>query len=204
MNIDSSLADDTYFPHYSARDSLKLWMNAYLYFNSSDSTDTVVEWAKSLLSQTDTSWIRDAVEAVGEGSSEEGATDDSSSESGAASGDGSSDGGDFSDDAVSDDDSSDGDSSEDESALGEEEASSASASSIFVYDKAGWIDGTEDDAICDAGIVVEGDTAYLITIMTGAPDSETNRTFVTSLAAALWNARVSLSSSEYVSAASQS
>ncbi len=204
MNIDSSLADDTYFPHYSARDSLKLWMNAYLYFTSSDSTDSVVEWAKDLFSQTDTSWIRDVVEAAGEGSSEEGATDDNSSENGAASGDDSSDGGDFSDAAVSDDDSSDGDSSEDESALGEEEALSASASSIVVYDKAGWIDGTEDDAICDAGIVVEGDTAYLITIMTGAPDSETNRTYVTSLAAALWNARASLSSSEYVAAASQS
>lgn len=46
MNISTTLANDTSFPHYSARESLKLWMNTFLYLNSSDSNKEITEWAK--------------------------------------------------------------------------------------------------------------------------------------------------------------
>ena len=42
---------------------------------------------------------------------------------------------------------------------------------ITVRNKAGWIDGQDDDAVCDSGIVTINGRDYLITIMTNAPDS---------------------------------
>lgn len=63
---------------------------------------------------------------------------------------------------------------------------------ITVYDKAGWISGEDTNATIDAGIIVEGDRAYLMTIMTDVPESETNDAFVSGIAKALWNARGTL------------
>ncbi len=60
MNISTTLATDTAFPHYAPRDSLKLWMNAYLYFQTGD--EDLVTWMEDLFSSTEFSMIRDAVE----------------------------------------------------------------------------------------------------------------------------------------------
>lgn len=63
---------------------------------------------------------------------------------------------------------------------------------IVVYNKAGWINGSSVDSVCDAGIIAEGDETYLIAIMTSAPDSTGNRQLVSDLASALWAARDTL------------
>ena len=42
---------------------------------------------------------------------------------------------------------------------------------ITVRNKAGWIDGQDDDAVCDSGIVTINGRDYLMVIMTNAPDS---------------------------------
>ena len=73
--------------------------------------------------------------------------------------------------------------------------------SITVYDKGGWIGGEEDNALIDAGIVVEGDRAYLFTVMTGARDTDANRLYVTALAQAVWDARETLRPADPVEAA---
>ena len=71
-----------------------------------------------------------------------------------------------------------------------------SGSSIVVYDKAGWLNGETDDGLCDAGIVYDGDKAYLISVMTGAPDGDGTREDVARLVAALWSQRSTLAPSE--------
>ena len=66
---------------------------------------------------------------------------------------------------------------------------------ITVRNKAGWIDGQDDDAVCDSGIVTINGRDYLITIMTNAPDSAASRPSPTSPApywksAATWYRRI--------------
>ena len=63
---------------------------------------------------------------------------------------------------------------------------------VSFNNKAGWINGNTSDSTCDAGIIVEGGEAYLMVIMTSAPDSEGNRQLVSDLAGALWAARDTL------------
>lgn len=221
MNISSSLANDTSFPHYCARDSIKLWMNTYLYFESDDSTDEIVSWAQDFFSGTEVSMIRagvdpDAGEAGAPADETDEAGSDNASESGdAASSDSSGDAADSSseNDASSDDVSAAVDSANTSSAddaSGDEGASDASSdassgdvsvavdstSTLVVYDKAGWINGSEDDALCDAGIIVDGDKAYLMSIMTSVPDSEDNQAYIADLVAALWGTRSTLMPAE--------
>lgn len=62
MNISTTLANDTSFPHYSARESLKLWMNTFLYLNSSDSNKEITEWVKKMFSGTAVSMVRNGVD----------------------------------------------------------------------------------------------------------------------------------------------
>ena len=71
-----------------------------------------------------------------------------------------------------------------------------SSSNIVVYDKAGWIHGTNEDALCDSGIIYDGDKAYLLCIMTGVPDGDDARQQFTNLVAALWGQRSTLSPSQ--------
>lgn len=71
-----------------------------------------------------------------------------------------------------------------------------SGSNIVVYDKAGWLNGETDDGLCDAGIVYDGDKAYLISVMTGAPDGDGTREDLARLVAALWSQRSTLAPSE--------
>lgn len=209
MNIDSDVETDTSFPHYSVRESVKLWMNAYLYFTSSESDPEIVSWAQDLFSQTEVSMLRAGVDPsfalITDGGevyinqttqTDQGGDQTNSEENTDQSGDQSND------DQSSDQQSSD--QSSDQSASQQEDTSSGlsaadmatSGSSIVVYDKAGWLNGETDDGLCDAGIVYDGDKAYLISVMTGAPDGDGTREDVARLVAALWSQRSTLAPSE--------
>lgn len=209
MNIDSDVETDTSFPHYSVRESVKLWMNAYLYFTSSESDPEIVSWAQDLFSQTEVSMLRAGVDPsfalITDGGevyinqttqTDQGGDQTNSEENTDQSGDQSND--DQSSDQQSNDQSSD------QSASQQEDTSSGlsaadmatSGSSIVVYDKAGWLNGETDDGLCDAGIVYDGDKAYLISVMTGAPDGDGTREDVARLVAALWSQRSTLAPSE--------
>ena len=209
MNIDSDVETDTSFPHYSVRESAKLWMNAYLYFTSSESDPEIVSWAQDLFSQTEVSMLRAGVDPsfalitdggevyINQATQTDQSGDQANSEENT----------DQSGDQSNDDQSSDqqsGDQSSDQSASQQEDTSSGlsaadmatSGSSIVVYDKAGWLNGETDDGLCDAGIVYDGDKAYLISVMTGAPDGDGTREDVARLVAALWSQRSTLAPSE--------
>ena len=236
MNIDSDVESDTSFPHYSARESAKLWLNAYQYFTSSDSNPDIVSWAQDLFSQTTVSMLRAGVDPtfalVTDGgevlisqpgqSAQSGDTSGSGDGSSDSSADQSGDGSNVQDGQSSDQGSDQTDESGDQgtgqsSDQGSDQSSDQSTdqntdqssdsgltaadmapatSNVVVYDKAGWLNGETDDGLCDAGIVIEGDKAYLISVMSGAPDSDTNRQNLANLVAALWSQRASLAPSQ--------
>ena len=170
MNISSTLANDTSFPHYSARESLKLWMNTFLYLNSSDSNKEITEWAKKMLSGTTVSMVRNGVDPNSNPVSREKAESVTQELLGALC------------------------PGKKTVEVGEAKKTKASSAdeSVTVYDKAGWINGSSDDAVCDAGIIEEEGKYYLITIMTNLADGETSRAEVSNLAAALWDQRSTL------------
>lgn len=60
---------------------------------------------------------------------------------------------------------------------------------IVVRNKAGWIDGEEDDAVCDSGIVTINDRDYLMVILTSAPDSAAGEQAFAHLARTLFEIR---------------
>lgn len=212
MNIGADVESDTSFPHYCARDSAKMWMNGYLYFTSSDSDPEIVSWAQDLFSQTEVSMLRagvdptfplkldeDEVYITAPGDSPSGglaaggvSADQSSSES--------TDSSDSADQSSESSTDSSADQSDSASQSGESGISAADTaqqtSNVMVYDKAGWLNGEEDDGLCDAGIVIEDGKAYLISVMSGAPDSDDNRQAVANLIAALWSQRSSLAPSQ--------
>lgn len=168
MNISESLANDTSFPHYSARESLKLWMNAYLYLNSSDSNQEITSWAKKMFSSTEVSMIRYGIDPSSDLATQERVNSALQELRGALLG------------------------KLETVDTGSAETESGNSGSVTVYDKAGWINGTEDDAVCDAGIIEENGKTYLITIMSNLPDGDSNRIKISTLASVLWNQRASL------------
>lgn len=221
MNIDSSLENDTSFPHYSARISAKLWMNTYLYFTSSDSDSEIVSWAQDLFSQTEVSMLRAGVDptfplvtdsgeiylyqtdqnsqSTDQNNNTEGSNDGQQGDQGNAANEQQS-ADQNNQDGSQDGQSTEGQSEEDQSAGQSEGLSAAdmadSSSNIVVYDKAGWIHGTSEDALCDSGIIYDGDKAYLLCIMTGVPDGDDARQQFTNLVAALWGQHSTLSPSQ--------
>ena len=169
MGISTTLESDTSFPHYSARESLKLWMNAYLYLSSPDSNQEITQWAKKLFSSTAVSMVRNGVDPNSNPLSQEKVHSVAEELKGTVLG------------------------KLKTVEVGTAKSAQASpSSSVTVYDKAGWINGTEDDAVCDAGIIEENGKHYLITIMTNLADSESSRAKVSNLAAALWDQRATL------------
>lgn len=210
MNIDSDVENDTSFPHYSVRESAKLWMNAYLYFTSSESDPEIVSWAQDLFSQTEVSMLRAGVDSsfalitdggevyINQTTQTDQGDDQANSE------ENTDQSGDQSNSDQQSNDQQSNDQSSDQSANQQEGTSSGlsaadmatSGSSIVVYDKAGWLNGETDDGLCDAGIVYDGDKAYLISVMTGAPDGDGTREDVARLVAALWSQRSTLAPSE--------
>ena len=170
MNISTTLANDTSFPHYSARESLKLWMNTFLYLSSPGSNKEITEWAKKMFSGTAVSMIRSGVDPTSNPVSRERAESVAQELLGALC------------------------TGKKTVEVGEAKKTKTSSAdeSATVYDKAGWINGSSDDAICDAGIIEEDGKYYLITIMTNLADGETSRAEVSGLAAALWDQRSTL------------
>ena len=170
MNISTTLANDTSFPHYSARESLKLWMNAFLYLNSPDSNKEITEWVKKMFSGTAVSMVRNGVDPSSNPVSREKVESVAQELFGVLC------------------------AGKKTVEVGEAKKAKASSAdeSVTVYDKAGWINGSSDDAVCDAGIIEEDGKYYLITIMTNLADGETSRAEVSDLAAALWDQRSTL------------
>lgn len=168
LGVSDSLASDTRFPHCSARESLKLWMNTYLYLSSADSNQETTAWVESLLSETEVSMIRNGLDPVSNPINSERVHSVSQELQGALLG-----------------------------KLKTVEVGTAknvprSETAPTVYDKAGWIAGTDDDGVCDAGIVQENGKSYLLTIMTNQADSVDSRSKVSALASALWGQRSTL------------
>ncbi len=66
-----------------------------------------------------------------------------------------------------------------------------------VYNKAGWCvsESGREDAVNDAGIVVDGDNTYLVVAFTSRPDSPTAEANLSALFASLLKARHSLDAS---------
>lgn len=206
LGVDPTLLANESFADCSVRDLMVFWMRAYLYLEESGSPTST--WLAGLLSDTEVSMIRDAVEGTSvldapvlassaveglcealqggvvyplasvEAPSASSASPDASSASPVAAS--------ASAKPVSEETSSKADSS------GEASSVSSESEDLVVYNKAGWIAGDGYNAVNDAGIIVEGDRAYLMCIMTGAPDTDANRTLVVNLARVLWEARGTL------------
>ena len=170
MNISTTLANDTSFPHYSARESLKLWMNTFLYLNSPDSNKEITEWVKKMFSGTAVSMVRSGVDPSSNPVSREKMESVAQELLGVLC------------------------AGKKTAEVGEAKKTNADSDndSVTVYDKAGWINGSSDDSVCDAGIIEEDGKYYLITIMTNLADGETSRAEVSDLAAALWDQRSTL------------
>lgn len=264
--VDTSLVDDTYFPHYSGRQSALMWLKIYEYLTDNESS--TAQWLSDLFASTEVSFLRNGAlgttsagdtdylpaedsgeeealeeeeadegllgtdEADGEEATEE--TEDSSSEGEAASESSANDSDDESSEKAEspeggaiavviaevaekagqtdDVENAKADSAEDgqevtasdEEADGGQEAETSDegtseddalktvasiGTNITVRNKAGWINGKEDDAICDSGIVTINGRDYLMVIMTGAPDSAAGEQAFAHLARTLFEIR---------------
>lgn len=240
--VDTSLVDDTYFPHYTGRQSALMWLKIYQFLSTSESS--TAEWFSNLLSSTEVSFLRNGAlgttsagdtdylpaedsgkteaeeeealkndagtaddedgEADGSGGSEpasgsgEGGGQEKSSFAisiveglkaveNAGNGDGADGDGDADGDSASDEASDDGEGADD----GDKTVASI-GTNIVVRNKAGWINGQEDDAICDSGIVTINGRDYLMVIMTSAPDSAEGEQAFAHLARTLFEIRSDL------------
>lgn len=192
--VDTALVNDTYFPTYTARQSALMWLKIYEYLTTADTS--AAQWLSDTFGKTEVSFLRNG--ALGttsaghtdylpeEGSGgEEGVEDDGSDEEGS--------------EEITPADGSEGDGSmlaedaEGGQTLIEEDKTVASiGTNITVRNKAGWIDGQDDDAVCDSGIVTINGRDYLITIMTNAPDSAAGEQALAHLARTLLEIRSDL------------
>lgn len=103
------------------------------------------------------------------------------------------DGDDDPDDSAASDDEDGNADDKDGASEGEEDVTVASiGTNIIVRNKAGWIDGEEDDAVCDSGIVTINDRDYLMVIMTSAPDCAAGEQAFAHLARTLFEIRSDL------------
>lgn len=188
--VDTELVHDTYFPTYTARQSALMWLKIYDYLTTADTS--AAQWLSDTFARTEVSFLRNGAlgttsaghtdylpeegsgteegveEAEGETESEEAASGDILVETAQSL---------VSATGASETSADAGVASEDESTTpedaGEEDIAASVASigtNIIVRNKAGWIDGEEDDAVCDSGIVTINGRDYLMVIMTSAPD----------------------------------
>lgn len=58
LGVDPALAYDTWFPHYTVRDDVRLWLNANEYLTSGTET---AQWLAGLFEKDETSYLRDAL-----------------------------------------------------------------------------------------------------------------------------------------------
>ena len=62
LGVDPALAYDTWFPHYTVRDGVRLWLNASEYLSSGTET---AQWLAGLLERDETSYLREALKDEG-------------------------------------------------------------------------------------------------------------------------------------------
>lgn len=58
LGVDPALAYDTWFPHYTVRDGMRLWLNASEYLTSGTET---AQWLAGLFEKDETSYLREAL-----------------------------------------------------------------------------------------------------------------------------------------------
>lgn len=228
--VNTALVNDTYFPHYTTRQSALMWLKIYDYLTTADTS--AAQWLSDVFARTEVSFLRNGAsgttseghtdylpeegsgteEGVEEGAegteAEAGAEDDGAVE---AEADAETDAGksvaDLGEALVSVTGASDaaGDlavavtgepdleaDGADPSDEGDGAAVASIGSNITVRNKAGWIDGEEDDAVCDSGIVTINDRDYLMVVMTNAPDSAEGEQAFARLARTLFEIRSDL------------
>lgn len=170
--VDTALVNDTYFPTYTARQSALMWLKIYEYLTTADTS--AAQWLSDTFGKTEVSFLRNgALGTTSAGHTPAGRKAPAARKVWKTTGatrkaprrahpptapkaTGS---------ALAED-------AEGGQTLIEEDKTVASiGTNITVRNKAGWIDGQDDDAVCDSGIVTINGRDYLITIMTNAPDS---------------------------------
>ena len=170
--VDTSLVDDTYFPTYTARQSALMWLKIYDYLTTADTS--AAQWLSDTFAKTEVSFLRNG--ALGTTSAghtdylpEEGSGTEEGVEEAETDAEGASD---SDDEAVSlSGDELVGPADEGDPIVDDEKTVASIGTNITVRNKAGWIDGQDDDAVCDSGIVTINGRDYLMVIMTNAPDS---------------------------------
>ena len=172
--VDTALVNDTYFPTYTARQSALMWLKIYEYLTTADTS--AASWLSDTFGKTEVSFLRNGAlgttsaghtdylpeEGSGgeEGVEDDGSDDTEGAEEGASADSSEGDGVVLAEDA------------EGGQTLVEADKTVASiGTNITVRNKAGWIDGQDDDAVCDSGIVTINGRDYLMVIMTNAPDA---------------------------------
>ncbi len=217
--VDEALVDDTYFPTYTARQSALMWLKIYDYLEHAGTS--AASWLSDVFEGTEVSFLRngalgttseghtDYLPAEGSGTEEgveEGEVDageEVASKNPAESGeevvtvsDGKDETG---EEVVTVSDGKDEGSevkvevASDGGETGGDDLTVASiGTNIVVRNKAGWIDGEEDDAVCDSGIVTINGRDYLMVIMTNAPDSRAGEQAFAHLARTLFEIRSDL------------
>ena len=209
--VDTALVDDTYFPTYTARQAALMWLKIYDYLTTADTS--AAQWLSDTFAKTEVSFLRNG--ALGttsaghtdylpeEGSgTEEGVEEEQTDEATGDEGGGDGDEGAASEALISvtgaDDAAGElavavtgetGLEAEEAGSSGEEKTVASIGTNITVRNKAGWIDGEEDDAVCDAGIVTINGRDYLMVIMTSAPDSRAGEQAFAHLARTLFEIR---------------
>lgn len=188
--VDAALADDTMFPRYTGRQAALMWLKIYDYLKNTDTS--AAQWLSDTFEKTEVSFLRNGAL----GTSSAGHTDYLPEE-----GSGSEESFEETELAA---DAADGTEPADDELLavtvakdGEEAVEPAPevaslGSSITVRNKAGWIAGEDDDAICDAGIVTINGHDYLMVIMTSAADSAEGEQAFAHLARTLFEVRTDL------------
>lgn len=164
IGVDSDVAYDTWYPHYTARDSAKLWLATYNYLKGESAAAEVLE---RNFGRTDTSFMRTAmieVEEAANAPADDGAADAQATFGGAV------------------------------SAVLADAIEEARTLEVAVYDKAGWYPRDQDDvpAMVDAGIVECNGRDYLLCVLTNMPWSEPNQADAEALIAAVFEARADL------------
>ncbi|MEC4295902.1 serine hydrolase [Adlercreutzia shanghongiae] len=173
--VDTSLVNDTYFPTYTARQSALMWLKIYEYLTTADTS--AAQWLSDTFAKTEVSFLRNgALGTTSAGHTDYLPEEGSGGEEGVEEEQG--DEGTESEEAA--EGGSEGETESATAAEGETETAAADAeadktvasigTNITVRNKAGWIDGQEDDAVCDSGIVTINGRDYLMVIMTSAPD----------------------------------
>ena len=216
--VSTALVNDTYFPHYTTRQSALMWLKIYDYLTTADTS--AAQWLSDTFARTEVSFLRNGASGTTseghtgylpeEGSGTEEGVDEDAGESeaetdaegdGAAETDAEESAADLSEALISATGASgtagdlavavaeEPDLETGEASSPDEEGVASIGSNITVRNKAGWINGEEDDAVCDSGIITINNRDYLMVVMTNAPDSAEGEQAFARLARTLFEIR---------------